>query len=182
MSDTEGCECKRVAGLVTCKDASLISSSIPRLSHHLGMLLLDIMGCTTSISSFKEEMIPYSGRQITSYVNRMPVDDMQSLGSDLNYDINCIDDEKIKLGCLEVLSNADLQSAIISCMKKMKYHSVMKNSITVTNFFGNIWADGFASGSLKGHLLKDVLPVFQWLREKNVSLNIYSGGSVQLQK
>jgi hypothetical protein len=62
----------------------------------------------------------------------MSVDDMQSLVSDFNCVIKCTADEEIKLGCLEVLSNADLLSAVIFIMhEKNEISALMKNDYNV---------------------------------------------------
>jgi 2,3-diketo-5-methylthio-1-phosphopentane phosphatase len=49
---------------------------------------------------------------------------------------------------------------------------------------GDMWKSGYESKELLGHVYSDVLPMLQWMQTKknNVSVYIYSSGSVAAQK
>ena len=56
----------------------------------------------------------------------------------------------------------------------------------LNNFFisktGLVWTEGYANGSLKGHVYPDVPEAFKSWRADNLSIAIYSSGSVKAQK
>jgi len=47
---------------------------------------------------------------------------------------------------------------------------------------GKIWKNGYASGDLKGHIYADFKPMLEWCKDRSVSVNIYSSGSIGAQK
>lgn len=47
---------------------------------------------------------------------------------------------------------------------------------------GLVWAKGYASGNIKGHIYTDVLPAFKRWHEAGIRLAIYSSGSVKAQQ
>ena len=50
------------------------------------------------------------------------------------------------------------------------------------NLQGLVWTEGYANGSLKGHVYPDVPEAFKSWRADNLSIAIYSSGSVKAQK
>lgn len=47
---------------------------------------------------------------------------------------------------------------------------------------GKIWKLGYANGELKGHVYDDLKPTLYWCKNMDVSVNIYSSGSIGAQK
>jgi len=102
MSVIEGPDHNHAASAVIHRDATLNNLAIPRLTDDLKVLLLDIMGCTTSINSFKKDMLPYIDQQIASYVNRMTLDNIKSLFFKLQRVVDEMSNERIKFDCIDV--------------------------------------------------------------------------------
>lgn len=47
---------------------------------------------------------------------------------------------------------------------------------------GKIWKAGYRSKELQGHVYDDVVPLLQWCQSHDISVNIYSSGSIAAQK
>jgi enolase-phosphatase E1 len=140
------------------------------------------MGCTTSINSFKKEMLPYIDRQLTSYINGMTLDDIQSLIFKLQRVVNEMNNERIKFDCREALSDTDLKNAIISCITKMVKSRTMKKPPVVITILCDIWGERLVSEVTKGHVYEDFLPLLKWCQGNKTPVSVYSGGSIQFQK
>ncbi len=162
------------------KDMELTDLTIPLLPRHSKILLLDIEGCTTSISSVKDVMFLYIVQNIASYVQTMTVEDVHALKSALEGDVNSVHDVVVKTDCLAALANPNVQEAVVACVKKMVEYDIKASGLKALQ--GHMWDYGFKSGSLKGHVYNDFLPLLQWCQSQGVSVSIYSSGSVKAQK
>ncbi len=61
----------------------------------------------------------------------------------------------------------------------------MKHDVKATGLKGlqgKIWKNGYATGQLKGHIYEDFQPMLEWCKSQEVSVNIYSSGSIGAQK
>jgi 2,3-diketo-5-methylthio-1-phosphopentane phosphatase len=162
------------------KDMELTQTTIPLLPRHSKVLLLDIEGCTTSISSVKYVMFPFIVQNIASYVETMTIEDVLSLKASLEGDVNGIPDAVIKADCSAALATPNLHDSVVACVKKMVEHDVKASGLKTLQ--GHMWEYGFKSGTLKGHVYKDFLPLLQWCQSQGISVSIYSSGSVKAQK
>jgi methylthioribulose 1-phosphate dehydratase/enolase-phosphatase E1 len=158
------------------KDMELTQTTIPMLPRHSKILLLDIEGCTTSISSVKDEMFSYILQHIHPYVEKMNMDDVKSLVASLESDLDGVKDEKMKKDCMEALSN----EGVVACVRTMVRYDIKASGLKTLQ--GHMWDYGFKSGVLKGHVYKDFLPMLQWCVANQISAHIYSSGSVKAQK
>jgi len=162
------------------KDMELTQTAIPLIPRHSKILLLDIEGCTTSISSVKDVMFPYVVEHIASYVDRMAFEEVTSLNAALIDDVNGIKDEGVKVDCIAALTNPNPQEAVVACVKKMVEYDIKASGLKTLQ--GHMWEYGFKSGALKGHVYQDFVPLLQWCQAQGVSVSIYSSGSVKAQK
>jgi len=163
------------------KDMELTQTTIPMLPRHSKILLLDIEGCTTSISSVKDVMFPYVVQHIDAYVERMVADDIKSLSTALEKDVNGISEDKVKIECMMALTNDKcLSKGVAACVKKMVEYDIKASGLKTLQ--GHMWDYGFQSGELKGHVYSDMLRLLQWCQANKISVHIYSSGSVKAQK
>lgn len=162
------------------KDRNLTNLANPILTCHSKFLLLDIVGCTTSLGSGKA-MLSFIHQHIDLFVERMEVDDIEALFCDVEGIVNYIKDEKIKADFTEALSNPNHQQAIVLCVKIL-VESHKTELLRLMTYIRNVWDCAFKSGMLKGHIYQDVLPFLEWCQAQKVSVSIYSGGSVHFQK
>jgi enolase-phosphatase E1 len=59
---------------------------------------------------------------------------------------------------------------------------ILLNSQGLKSLQGKIWKSGYTSGELKGHVYEDFKPMLDWCKDMDVSVNIYSSGSIGAQK
>jgi len=159
-------------------------SMIPLLPKECKILLLDIEGCTTSISFVKDVLFPYVLKNIDSYLSTLALDDVQSIFTSLQKDIEVIKDPNVKKECEAVpVSSSDLdamRTSIKSIVEKMVQLDVKATGLK--GLQGKMWKAGYASGELKGHVYSDFPFLLNWCKENDVQVNIYSSGSIGAQK
>ena len=73
-----------------------------------------------------------------------------------------------------------LKEVIQSHVKGMMAHDVKATGLKALQ--GRIWKGGYASGELKAHIYADFKPMLNWCKDQNISVNIYSSGSIGAQK
>lgn len=145
-------------------------------------LLLDIEGCTTSISFVKDVLFPYVVDNIDGYIkkNVQSHEEQTTLLESLKCDLlkseqqgtGNIDDDIMNDPALLVkyMVNNDLKVAALKSLQ------------------GKMWKDGYDNGTLKGHVYDDFVPMLEWMtstssnKNNTVKVYIYSSGSVQAQK
>jgi methylthioribulose 1-phosphate dehydratase / enolase-phosphatase E1 len=140
------------------------------------VLLLDIEGCTTSISFVKDVLFPYSRDHMESYCSDIKKNDpsaYEQLKRNLLREIIVTgnDDNMTRIAELDTCSDMALY-LIDHDMKVAPLKEIQ----------GQIWKRGYESCELQGHVYADVLPTLQWLHQQNIKVCIYSSGSVQAQK
>jgi methylthioribulose 1-phosphate dehydratase/enolase-phosphatase E1 len=155
-------------------EADLRSNVIPLLPRDCKVLLLDIEGCTTSISFVKEILFPYVSTHLQEYLEQISDEDVSQLAMALEEDVkkHGISDEHPKGSTVQEMVALLVQRLMDSDVKATGLKSLQ----------GKMWKAGYDKGELKGHVYDDFVPLLQWCQSHDISVNIYSSGSVQAQK
>lgn len=130
------------------KDLALTLNQSPILPRDANHLLLDIEGCTTSISFVKDTLYPFSIENLKSFVNALSPTDYDALANALRADLTKAQAEEIDT---------------TDCTAIVKY--MVRNDMKVASLKdlqGRIWKDGYEKGVLKGDVFPDFLPMLQW--------------------
>ena len=127
---------------------------VPLLPKDCKILLLDIEGCTTSISFVKDVLFPYVLENIESYLSSLEIGELQTILSALQKDIQVV----------QTMVKLDVKATGLKGLQ------------------GKMWKSGYASGELKGHVYQDFPFLLNWCKENGVQVNIYSSGSIGAQK
>ena len=120
-------------------------------------ILCDVEGTTTDIRFVHNELFPFARAKIGSFFADHPEEQAQSA-----LVLNCAPQDVVAQ--LKALIDADVKDAELKRIQ------------------GKIWAVGYASGDLKGHVYDDVPAAFSRWVAQGKTLGIYSSGSVQAQK
>jgi enolase-phosphatase E1 len=132
-------------------------------------ILMDIEGTTTSISFVHDVLFPYSKERLSTYIDSHKDDD--SIQAILTETKNTILEET------NTTAN-DLQAInqLIEWIKIDRKHPSLKK------LQGLIWNEGYQSGELKGHAYQDVPAALEKWQKTNITLGIYSSGSIKAQR
>jgi methylthioribulose 1-phosphate dehydratase / enolase-phosphatase E1 len=133
-------------------------------------LLLDIEGCTTSISFVKDVLFPYAREQMESYCTTLSEIDPayhDDLHQALSAEVRPLVPEAAAWSSRELARWLMDRDAKVAPLKELQ---------------GRIWKEGYASGALQGHVYADVPPALTWLQQHQVQVGIYSSGSIAAQK
>lgn len=147
----------------------LSSNQIPILPRDAKHLLLDIEGCTTSISFVLDTLFPFASKNVGAYVEYLNSSEkevlLESLKSDLTEaQLAAVEDTSSIVSIVQAAIKKDLKLASLKALQ------------------GRIWKLGYEKKQLKGHVYEDLLPALQWFEKHGVKVHIYSSGSVQAQK
>ena len=151
----------------------LLSNFVPILPRDAKVLLLDIEGCTTSISFVKDQLFPYVLDHLDDFVDntlKPNEDEYQQTCAALLADLVTIGQSIPDEHALDV---------------KWMVRKLMEQDIKVPGLKtlqGKMWKVGYERGTMKGHVYTDVWYAFQWMKAKGVRISIFSSGSVQAQK
>lgn len=148
----------------------LAANTVPILPRDGKQLLLDIEGCTTSISFVKDTLFPYSLDHLDNYLNSLHPTEYNSLAQQLSQDLT-----------LEQKANTEVD--VNDCASMVRF--MVKNDLKLASLKalqGQMWKCGYERGDLKGHVYSDVVHMLQWMQSHGVKVYIYSSGSVQAQK
>jgi 2,3-diketo-5-methylthio-1-phosphopentane phosphatase len=158
----------------------------PLLPRDAKVLLLDIEGCTTSISFVHDVLFPFALSNLPNYLNNedRTQNDLQDILNGLKDDVSKLDSDhpsKIELEKINVDETSNnIKDDICKYVKALMNHDVKATHLKALQ--GKIWKNGYASSELKGHIYQDFQPMLQWCKDQNVSVNIYSSGSIGAQK
>jgi enolase-phosphatase E1 len=118
-------------------------------------ILLDIEGTTSSISFVADELFPYAARHLREFV----------------------------------ASNAELTAPILADVPGpdpvatlLDWIAEDRKATPLKEIQGLIWAQGYADGTLKGHVYPDTPEALRRWRGAGVPVHIYSSGSIAAQK
>ena len=157
-------------GLKAVDNAADLQSRVPLLPRDpFSILLLDIEGCTTSISFVKDVLFPYCSQRMVAYCaqQQQPMSQHDGLVQEAS---------QAGVDNASQMSTAELA---LSLMKRDVKSAALKD------LQGQMWKAGYASGELKGHVYADFVPCLDWMTQSNnngVKVYIYSSGSVQAQQ
>ncbi|XP_055384291.1 enolase-phosphatase E1 [Condylostylus longicornis] len=137
-------------------------------------VICDIEGTTTSISFVKDELFPFSKKNVLNFLTQ-----------------NC-DNSEVKLIFNELQHLPDYKGKFYEDVDSTSISEIAAFAIQLIDedkklgplkkLQGLIWQEGFDQGLLKGHIYSDVLPAFKTWTENQIKIFIYSSGSVQSQK
>eukprot|EP00536_Pseudo-nitzschia_multiseries_P017784 jgi/Psemu1/226478/e_gw1.1813.9.1 len=164
----------------------LKSNKTPLLPRDYKYLLLDIEGCTTAISFVKDVLFPYVVEHAEDFIAKnLSAEEQATLRDALEKDLTPEQLEECRAtgdgggdGKNNANANVDVNPAPI-----IRY--MVRNDLKVASlksFQGKMWKDGYANGTLKGHVYEDFVPMLDWMKAHGVEVYIYSSGSVQAQK
>jgi methylthioribulose 1-phosphate dehydratase/enolase-phosphatase E1 len=150
----------------------VISNEVPIVPRDGKILLLDIEGCTTSISFVKDTLFPFVLEHLDVYVKALPSDEYASLAEALAIDLESHAPEQLA----KALDLTDVQAMVrLMVAKDFKLPSLKALQ-------GQMWKAGYERGDIKGHVYADLVPMLHWCESHGVKVHIYSSGSVQAQK
>ncbi|MGC6401398.1 acireductone synthase [Sphingomonas sp. FW199] len=121
-------------------------------------LLLDIEGTTSSIAFVAEVLFPYSRAHLRDWAAAHP------------------DAAAPILNDVAAMEPGDPVDTLIGWMDEDRKATPLKT------IQGMIWADGYADGTIRGHVYPDTIEALARWRAAGVPVHIYSSGSVEAQK
>lgn len=126
-------------------------------------ILTDIEGTTSSIAFVHEVLFPYSQVRLADYVQ-----EHQAGLADVLDAVRAEGGAALDLaGCIALLE---------------EWHDADRKIAPLKTLQGLIWADGYAQGTLKGHVYDDAVAGLRRWHRAGIPLYIYSSGSVAAQK
>ena len=118
-------------------------------------ILLDIEGTTSSIAFVADTLFPYARERIPAYVAAHREELAPVLGT---------------------MPPGDPVATLLGWMDADAKETALKE------IQGRIWAEGYASGELKGHVYPDTPEALRRWTARGIAVGIYSSGSVAAQK
>jgi enolase-phosphatase E1 len=129
-------------------------------------IVTDIEGTTSAIAFVKDVLFPYADAQLDAYV---------ALHRDEPVVANALREAAVVAG------EPDADDARV--LAHLHAWIAADNKATpLKTLQGLIWAEGYASSGLLGHLYPDVPPVLEAWHDAGIELYIYSSGSIVAQK
>lgn len=155
----------------------LAENDIPLLPRDCKILLLDIEGCTTSISFVHDVLFPFVKNQLYKHLETLKEDELKVIELSLAKDVQKLDkDHPSRVQLTGIQEDPSIKDMV---------HALMNHDVKATglkSLQGQIWKAGYKSGELKGHIYQDFLPMLHWCKLYGVHVNIYSSGSIGAQK
>lgn len=128
------------------------------------VIVTDIEGTTSSLAFVKDVLFPYAQRHIREFVSRR------------EGDLAAILDEVRQVQGDDSLSTAQVIEALEQWMAEDRKIGPLKA------LQGMMWAEGYASGELVGHVYPDAVEGLSVWRDAGVRLYVYSSGSTEAQQ
>ena len=153
--------------------SDLVGNDVPILPRDAKVLLLDIEGCTTSISFVKDTLFPFVLQHLEQYISTLSPEAYQELQQALERDLSSHAPDLIQS---QSIDTGDIQ-AMVQVMVKNDFKLPSLKSMQ-----GDMWKSGYEQSDLKGHVFADFVPTLHWMQNHGVKVYIYSSGSVQAQK
>lgn len=157
--------------------SDLKENTLPLLPRDCQILLLDIEGCTTSISFVHDVLFPFAKNQLQKYTESLSEEKLEEIASKLDQDLAQLPSDHPSM--------LELEKAPKDCSISDKVLALMNHDVKATGLKwlqGLIWKSGYQTGELKGHVYQDFKPLLEWCKTTGVSANIYSSGSIAAQK
>jgi len=145
--------------------------------HGVAVVLLDIEGTTTPIAFVYDVLFPYARERLYPYLRAHFVEDrVRDLLTTLR--VEWQDDARAKQEP-PPWALADIPAAARYLQWLMDRD---RKSPSLKRLQGEIWAEGFRDGTLRGQVFADVAPAIRRWRASGLDVAIYSSGSVLAQK
>lgn len=129
----------------------------------VGAIVTDIEGTTSSIAFVKDVLFPYARSRIRDFVVRRQ-EDVASILNEVRQIQNNFSLSLVEI--VELLEQWADEDRKIPPLKTLQ---------------GMIWADGYESGELKGHIYPDAAAALRAWRDADIPLYVYSSGSIEAQ-
>lgn len=161
-----------------------LAGGIPLIPLNAKILLLDIEGCTTSISFVKDTLFPYILKHLDTYVDE-ELDHKQAdeVFQALQNDVQNLSDPALKQECMTIPTDEKElchRTAIKQIVRKLMSHDIKATGLKALQ--GNMWKAGYHSGLIRAHVYPDFVPLLEWCSSHSIQVNIYSSGSINAQK
>jgi enolase-phosphatase E1 len=128
-------------------------------------ILTDIEGTTSSIAFVHEVLFPYSRARLADYVARHAADPAVAAILD------------------QVRAEAGVPLDLEGCTALLgQWHDADRKIAPLKSLQGLIWAEGYAAGTLQGHVYADAVEGLRRWHARGIVLHVYSSGSVAAQK
>jgi len=126
-------------------------------------IVVDIEGTTSSIAFVKDVLFPYAETRLKAFVAAHP----ETVAGVLD-DVRAIERKALSADeATEILLGWSREDRKIGPLKALQ---------------GMIWAEGYASGDIKGHIYPDSPLALRAWKAAGIPLYVYSSGSVEAQK
>lgn len=129
-------------------------------------ILTDIEGTTSSISFVVDVLFPYAKEHLPTYLREHAQDPV----------VLAEVDEVRRIVQRPDASLDDVTGILLSWIAEDRKLTPLKT------LQGLVWTQGYADGSLQGHVYDDVPDMLRHWREQGLTLAVYSSGSVAAQK
>eukprot|EP00741_Cyanophora_paradoxa_P024009 tig00021720_g23185.t1 len=146
-------------------------------------VILDIEGTTTPITFVENTLFPYAKQHLRQYLLAHIAEpavrtDVEQIRAQAESELAAGQDTpQIPAGALE--DPAVFEAAIVRIEWEIQHN---KKTVGLKSLQGKIWQEGYSSGAIKGEVYEDVpQAIGRWV-EKQVSVYIYSSGSVHAQQ
>jgi enolase-phosphatase E1 len=126
------------------------------------VLLMDIEGTTTSIAFVHDALFPFAREALPGFLGARWQEPEVAAAVTLMAPAATTPEAAAQVAL--ALMDADVKDTGLKALQ------------------GRIWAEGYASGALRGHVFPDVAPALRQLAAAGVRLAIYSSGSVEAQR
>ncbi|XP_037817326.1 enolase-phosphatase E1 [Lucilia sericata] len=142
------------------------------------IILTDIEGTTTSISFVKDTLFPYAKEHTEKYLQ----DTCETLETkNIIKDLKNLPQYEVFLKETSTTPEKEVDINVISQFVNYLIDKDLKLGPLKT-LQGYVWAEGYKSGNIKGHVYPDVPAAFKLWHEAGVSVAIYSSGSIKAQQ
>ncbi len=128
----------------------------------VGAIVTDIEGTTSSIAFVKDVLFPYARSRLRDFVAQNEVSAVLDEVRGLQQDASLTTSQIVDL--LDQWMDEDRKIAPLKTLQ------------------GMIWADGYKSGELTGHIYPDAVTALRSWRAAGIPLYVYSSGSVEAQR
>lgn len=145
-------------------------------------VLLDIEGTTTSISFVYDVLFPFARAHVEEFLNgHWNEQDVQDVLDLLRAQVT--EDTAAGVEDVPAIPEGPQGAAIAGAVENVHWQMVSDRKTTgLKTLQGMIWADGYVSGELQGHVFDDVPGALEAWTRAEIPIYIYSSGSVAAQK
>ncbi|HEY6120721.1 MAG TPA: acireductone synthase [Pyrinomonadaceae bacterium] len=140
------------------------------MSQIVRAMLLDIEGTTTPIKFVHDVLFPYARRHLTSYLEQ------HGHSTATLADLNCLRDEHAS----DVSAGKEPPPLVEPYLQWLIDRD--HKSPSLKSLQGKIWEQGYRDGSLQAPIFPDVVEAMKRWRQEQITVNIFSSGSVHAQK